>query len=302
MQTVSDLAAASRVWNDPGESLESVNRRIHDGIPLDLLAARSQSYVDRIFGLFPYARPKDGASILEIGSGVGYIMQAMEEGIRSRGITPGKIIGLDIAEHMIARAEDRLYGNSIFSFLHYDGLHVPLPNCSLDLIYSVASLQHVPRPYVFNMIFEILRLLKPDGYAVIQLLSVKHLRSDGGVIPWRKEIQNQVSRTTWHWHHYYSVEELEAVLWVTGFGHFDVRDDGLIWALVQPGKLTVPADFDPASYLAINRDVAEVGGDPVTHWLEYGHREGRTWSRHALRSTSRATPAPRYDSRQSATG
>ena len=133
METESDLAAAARVWNDPSESLEDVNRRIHDGASLELLAARGQTYVDQIFGLFPYARPKDGASIMEIGSGVGYIMEAMENGSRIRGITPGQIMGLDIAEHMIARARLRLHGNPMFSFIHYNGIHVPLPDRSLDL-------------------------------------------------------------------------------------------------------------------------------------------------------------------------
>jgi hypothetical protein len=82
------------VWNDPTESLENVNRRIHDGVPLESLAARAQSYVDQIVGLFPYARLKDSASIMEIGSGVGYIMEAMDAGSRARGRTPRKIVGL----------------------------------------------------------------------------------------------------------------------------------------------------------------------------------------------------------------
>lgn len=191
MKTESGLAAAAKVWNDPGESLDSVIHRIHDGVPSELLADRAKAYVDHIFGLFPYARPKDGASIMEIGSGVGYIMEAMEKGVRARGITANKIVGLDIAEHMITRAETRLHRNPIFSFVHYDGIDVPLPDHSLDLIFSVASLQHVPKPYVFNLFFEIFRLLTHDGYAVIHLLGFKHLRSAPEErARWREEIRN----------------------------------------------------------------------------------------------------------------
>jgi hypothetical protein len=65
---------------------ETVNRRIHDGVPLEALAARGQSYVDQIFGLFPCACLKDGASVMEIGSSVGYIMEAMDIAVH----TPGK--------------------------------------------------------------------------------------------------------------------------------------------------------------------------------------------------------------------
>ena len=292
MKTESDLTAAASIWNDPSETLEDVNRRIHDGVPAGSLAARGQSYVDQIFDLFPYARPKEGASIMEIGSGMGYIMEAMERGCRAREITPGQIIGLDIAEHMIARAKPRLLGNPIFSFLHYDGIHVPLPDRSLDLIYSVASLQHVPRPFVFNLFFEILRLLRYDGYAVIHLLGVKHLRRHTETTAtWQQEVNKQINQGVGHWHHFYSVEDLEAVFYATGFGHFDVRDGDSIWSLVQPSKLAVPTEFDPAAYLSLNPDIANTGANPEAHWLEHGYREGRKW-RAGYRET-RGGPARR---------
>jgi len=43
--------------------------------------------------------------------------------------------------------------------------------------------------------------------------------------------------------------------------------------LCRPVEL--PIDFDPVRYLEFNRDVAEAGVDPVRHYLEHGHREGR---------------------------
>jgi ubiquinone/menaquinone biosynthesis C-methylase UbiE len=245
MQTESDLSAAAKVWNNPSESSESVNRRIHDGVPLEALAARGQSYVDQIFGLFPYARLKDGASVMEIGSGVGYIMEAMDKGARARGITLGKIMGLDVAEHMLERAMARLCGNPIFSFIHYDGLHVPLPDDSLDLIYSVASLQHVPKPYVYNLFFEIRRLLKSDGYAVIQLLGFKLLPKQEKLFPWRDEIRWQVYKIEGHWHHFYSAEELQHILHASEFKHIDIRDGESIWFLVRSNEIAIPADFSP---------------------------------------------------------
>ncbi len=217
-------------------------------------------------------------------------MEAMERGCRQRKIAPAQIIGLDIAENMIARAQSRLIGNSIFSFLHYDGIYVPLPERSLDLVYSVASLQHVPKPFVFNLFFQILRLLKEDGYAVIHLLGVKHLRNHLETrAAWRDEVQKQLNQNVGHWHHFYSAEDLEAVFCATGFGHFDVRDGDSIWSLVQPSKLEVPVDFDPAAYLALNPDVAAAGTDPNAHWLEHGYREGRKWGA-GYRGADRGTP------------
>jgi ubiquinone/menaquinone biosynthesis C-methylase UbiE len=245
MRTESDLSAAAKVWNNPSESPDSVNRRIHDGVPLEALAARGQSYVDQIFGLFPYAHPKDGASVMEIGSGVGYIMEAMDKGARARGTILGKVIGLDVAEHMLVRAKSRLFDNPIFSFVHYDGLHIPLPDRSLDLIYSVASLQHVPKPYVYNLFFEMHRLLKEDGHAVIQLLGFKHLPRQEQMVSWRNEIRNQLGKAEAHWHHYYSAEELQFVLSASGFKQVDIRDGEAIWFLVRPSELALPDDFNP---------------------------------------------------------
>jgi SAM-dependent methyltransferase len=277
VQTETDLAAAAKVWNDPSESLESVNRRIHDGVALDSLADRAKSYVDQIFGLFPYARPKDNASIMEIGSGVGYIMQAMEDGCRERGITPRKIIGLDIAEHVIAKAKSRLGDRPRLSFVLYDGISVPLPDKSFDMIYSVAALQHVPKPYVYNLFLEIRRLLKDDGHAVIQLLGFKLLPKQEQFLPWRDEIRNQIYRVEGHWHHFYSAEELLFVLPASGFKHLDIRDGDWIWFLARPNELLLPAGFNPERYLELNPDVAAGGADPAAHWKQYGYRENRGW-------------------------
>lgn len=42
-----------------------------------------------------------------------------------------------------------------------------------------------------------------------------------------------------------------------------------------PAPPKLPRDFDPEAYLKANPDVAAAGADPVEHWLEFGHREGR---------------------------
>jgi hypothetical protein len=39
----------------------------------------------------------------------------------------------------------------------------------------------------------------------------------------------------------------------------------------------LPKDFDQANYLSMNPDVAAAGVDPVLHYLQYGHAEGRSY-------------------------
>src|SRR4051794_12634463 len=163
---------AARTW-DKERSLEDTSKAIHDGARgEEELLSRARDYVSRVlFGNFPQAVPPAGASILEIGSGLGWIMEAMRGFLDDYGCAPERVLGLDIAPNMIRQAQERLGSDSQMSFVLYDGVTVPLPDESFDLVYSVAALQHIPRPFVFNLFFEAMRLLKPTGMAVFHLLS-----------------------------------------------------------------------------------------------------------------------------------
>ena len=44
-----------------------------------------------------------------------------------------------------------------------------------------------------------------------------------------------------------------------------------------PGEPPLPGDFDPAIYLAFNKDVADAGVDATEHYLQYGMRERRPY-------------------------
>jgi SAM-dependent methyltransferase len=245
-----DLLAAAATWNNPDESLESVNARIHDGVPLDKLSERADRYVNDIFRLFPYIRLPQHPHCLEIGSGTGYIMKALDKVLSRKGYLPASIIGLDIAENMLTRARQCLGDRLPFRFLHYDGVGVPLPNLSVDFICSMAALQHVPKPFVYNLFFEIHRLLTPTGFAAIHLLSFSQLPYQERTFSWRDEIRQQISRERGHWHHFYSRAELEAVLSIgTGFPHVDIQEEiTSIWACVhKEARVSSPNDDGASS-------------------------------------------------------
>jgi ubiquinone/menaquinone biosynthesis C-methylase UbiE len=221
------LHAAALTWNDPTLTLDTANLAIHDGVPLEHLMARAQGYIDEIFGRFPYIDVPSGATCLEIGSGVGWIMEALDRKLCSIDRPAGSITGLDIAENMMAKARLRLGDREPFRLLHYDGVHVPLADASVDFIYSVAALQHVPKPYVYNLFFEIKRLLKPGGYCIVHLLPWSVLAEQEKQFPWSSEIRQQMDRTQGHWHHFYCAEELNAVLKIgTKFEHVDIQLGG----------------------------------------------------------------------------
>jgi ubiquinone/menaquinone biosynthesis C-methylase UbiE len=183
------------------ESLDSLNRRIHDGVSLEQLADRARGYRDQMFEvLYPFAQPKEGDRVLEIGSGVGWIMQVMLEKFPT-----GEITGLDISENMIRRAQER-FSDPKAQFVLYDGFNFPFSDNYFPVIYSCAALQHIEKHVAFLLMREIYRVLAPQGHAILHFLSVNHMPHNG--IPYEQECWNIINNVETHWHCYYSFDEL----------------------------------------------------------------------------------------------
>jgi SAM-dependent methyltransferase len=217
---------AFRTWEAKNESLNNIEARIHDGVPHEQLHRRADDYLDSFENLFPEARPRTGAYLMEIGVGVGYVMQAAV-----RRYAPEKMVGLDIASGMIDKARQRLERDAVdtqaFEFLHYNGVDVPWPSASFDLIYSVASLQHAPRPYCFRAMMEANRLIKPSGFVYIHLLAYSHFKDHMTPELFSQEVDRQIQGREEHWHHYYSKDEIEAVLtYGIGVKQLRVNEEG----------------------------------------------------------------------------
>ena len=233
-QVGADPRAAFKTWDRPEETLAAVERRIHDGVPLGTLRARAEWYVRNLSTLFPSAVPREGGVILEIGSGVGYIMEAANKRFR-----PSRIIGLDVAPAMVERAKERLARDNIAmpaEFLVYDGITVPMESQSVDYIFSVACLQHIPKPYVYNLFSEMLRILKPSGFAALHFLAFSLLKHRKNEVDFPREIARQLAGAEGHWHHFYSTEELSYVL-TYGYGAKQLKiieTDGTLWASFAP--------------------------------------------------------------------
>jgi len=217
-------------WDIESESLESVENRIHDGVPREALQARAKGYIDTFSRLFPWSLPEAGGRILEIGSGLGYVMQAAAE-----RFAPASVTGLDVASNMIDKAKQRLARDgaqdSRFDFKLYDGVSIPFEDNSFDFVYSVATIQHIPKSYAYNLFFEINRILKPTGFAALHLLSYALLPSHLSLFPLKEEVLKQIRNEVGHWHFFYSQQELLYVLSVgVGVGWLACREEnGSIW-------------------------------------------------------------------------
>lgn len=199
---------AFKVWDIRGESLESVEARIHDGVAREGLHDRAAGMAERVRRIPGWLEVTPKTSVVEVGPGVGYIMQAM---VNRCGLE--RITGLDVAPAMSAQARARLERDGLspecFRFELYDGVHFPWKDGTIELFYSVAAIQHIPKPYAYNVLLEMHRCLVPGGTAVVQLLSWDILARQPGYFA--EEIRNQIEGKTVHWHHFYERVELESI-------------------------------------------------------------------------------------------
>ena len=111
-------------------------------LSLDHLDAIRAAELEKIASLFPA-----GARVLEIGAGTG--KQALE--LQRRGF---EVSAIELADSNYA-------AHRVFPIKDYDGRSIPLPDASVDVVFSSNVLEHVPD--LSRMHAEIRRLLAPGG-------------------------------------------------------------------------------------------------------------------------------------------
>ncbi len=104
--------------------------------------------------------------VLEIGCGIGRL---------SEFISPlvSKLYAVDISDEMISKAKERLSNLSNVQFIATDGKSFPIPEQSVDTVFSFIVFQHMPSVRVIKEnLREISRVLKPGGLAKIQFRGI----------------------------------------------------------------------------------------------------------------------------------
>lgn len=93
-----------------------------------------------------------GATVLDLGCGTGVSLDLFRE------VAPkARWIGIDIEHSPEVDARIRADGD----FMTFDGVHIPVDDSSIDLIYSRQVFEHVRYPE--QLLSEILRVLKPGA-------------------------------------------------------------------------------------------------------------------------------------------
>jgi SAM-dependent methyltransferase len=103
-----------------------------------------------------------GRDVFEAGCGTGLLLAEAAQVGRS-------VMGLDLSRGMLARARDRglrIVQGSLTA--------VPLPNDSVDLVYSMKVLAHVPP--IREAVAELARITRPGGHLLLEFYNPRSLR------------------------------------------------------------------------------------------------------------------------------
>jgi SAM-dependent methyltransferase len=101
--------------------------------------------------------PASSLTAVDVGCGVG----ATDAALQGRF---GRLLGVDIFEGVLEAARK---ANPSVEYLLYDGARLPLPDCSVDVVFTISVLHHVPPSRWQAFAREMARVLRPGGMAVV---------------------------------------------------------------------------------------------------------------------------------------
>lgn len=116
-----------------------------------------------------------GRDVLDVGCNTGYGTVRLVPTARS-------VTGVDVSPAAVAAARSRDGGESV-AFAVIDGLGLPFPDHSFDLVTSFQVVEHVADPVPYLQ--EIRRVLRPGGIAILTTPNAA-IRLDPGMTPWNR--------------------------------------------------------------------------------------------------------------------
>jgi SAM-dependent methyltransferase len=109
--------------------------------------------------------PREHHRALDFGCGIGRLTRALASRY-------GEVVGVDISSSMLAQARRLHEGVANVRFVENAQQRLDfLADASIDLVYSVITLHHIPPTLQRAYVREFLRVLAPGGVAVFQIAS-----------------------------------------------------------------------------------------------------------------------------------
>ena len=104
---------------------------------------------------------KPGQKVLDVCCGTGTLCAMIAEEIRS----DGEVVGVDLSENMLKKAENRREDNIRFCYANAE--EIPYANGYFDRASMTFGLHEMPHPVRMNVLHEMQRVLKPGGKIIV---------------------------------------------------------------------------------------------------------------------------------------
>lgn len=117
----------------------------------------AMEHYQRYYSVLPLA---GGKTVLDAACGEGYGTALLAE-------CAAHVTGVDISADAIARAENKYSHYSTISFVKASVAELPVDDCSIDMVVSFETIEHVPEEVQQKFLSEIARVLKKDGILVM---------------------------------------------------------------------------------------------------------------------------------------
>jgi len=139
--------------------MSKIGRRMKSFSQAYLEESRHAGLFDQDFipNLMQFLGLKDGIKILDVGTGLGYLMTLMDKSVQNC-----QIHGVDIQRHLLNEVRrSRNGGQNEFFFEAGDGRQLPFKDRTFDIVTCLTVLMHVP--HAENVITEMKRVCKVGG-------------------------------------------------------------------------------------------------------------------------------------------
>ena len=124
------------------------------GHAADAFATRSKGRFDSL-GVVAFSRLRAGQTVVEVGAGTGHFLSLFEE-------VAGLLVAVDLTQAMLERARR---DHPELTLVVGDGMCLPLPSRSVDLVTTAQALHHIWHPV--DVLKECRRVCKDDGRVLV---------------------------------------------------------------------------------------------------------------------------------------